>query len=139
MQSGYYPKLSIDLTGYCNNTTFTSFSTSTALYINNLNATSTTLFNKTNFSNLFITGASTLLSSFNISGQTNLNNVSIKGNWNVAGITTIIGTVINNTSFNSFSVSGPSIHYGNITCVSSLNVSGTTKLNGATTCMTSLM
>ena len=36
------------------------------------------------------------------------------GNLNVAGTTTIIDTVVNNTSFNSFSVSGPSIYYGNI-------------------------
>ena len=64
MQSGYDPKLSIDLTGNVNTTTFSSFSTSTLLSIDNLN-------NKANFSNLIITGASTLLSSFNVSGQTN--------------------------------------------------------------------
>ena len=111
MVYGYYPKLSIDPLAYVATTTFTAFSTSTLLSINNLN-------NRTNFSNLFITGASTLLSSFNVSGQSNLNNVDIKGNLNVAGTTTIIDTVINNTSFNSFSVSGPSIHYGNITGIS---------------------
>jgi hypothetical protein len=37
--------------------------------------------------------------------------------------------VVNNTSFNSFSVSGPSIYYNNVTLISSLNVSGITNLN----------
>jgi hypothetical protein len=47
---------------------------------------------------------------------------------NVGGTTTIIDSVINNTSFNSLSVSVPSIHYSNITLVSPLNVSGPTAL-----------
>ena len=52
------------------------------------------------------------------------------GNLNVAGTTTIIDTVINNTSFNSFSVSGPTIHYSNATCMSSLNIAGNIIGNG---------
>jgi hypothetical protein len=38
-----------------------------ALSINNLKATSTTIFNKTNFTNLLVSGASTVLSSLNVS------------------------------------------------------------------------
>jgi len=72
----------------------------------------------------------------NVSGSTNLNNVSIKGNLNVLGTTTIIDTVINNTSFNSLSVSGPSIYYSNITLVSSLNVLG--NIIGSGTSLTNL-
>jgi hypothetical protein len=49
------------------------------------------------------------------------------GNLNVAGTTTIIVTVINNTSFPSFS--GPTIHQSNVTCNSSLSISGTTTLS----------
>ena len=52
------------------------------------------------------------------------------GNLNVAGTTTIIDTVINNTSFTSFSVSGPTIHYSNVTCMSSLNIAGNINGNG---------
>ncbi len=50
------------------------------------------------FSNLLISGSSTLSSSLNVSGQSTLNNVNILGNLNVNGTTTIIDTVINNTS-----------------------------------------
>ncbi len=57
-------------------------------------------------------------SSLNVSGQSTLNNVNIQGNLNVNGTTTIIDTVINNTTFNSFSVSGPSIYYSNVTLIS---------------------
>ena len=35
--------------------------------------------NKTNFSSLYVSGASTLLSSFNVSGNSNFNNVNISG------------------------------------------------------------
>ena len=72
------------------------------------------------------------MSSLNVSGQSTLNNLNVMGNLNVNGTTTIIDTVINNTSFNSFSVSGPSIYYSNVTLISSLNVSGPTRLNNAT-------
>jgi hypothetical protein len=60
------------------------------------------------------------------------------GNLNVNGITTIIDTVINNTSINSLSVSGPSIYYCNVTLISSLNVSGSTTLNNDTTLISNL-
>ncbi len=89
-------------------------STSLLSSISNLQATSTTLFYKTNSSNIRISGNSTLLSSLNISDSTNLNNVFVRDNLNVGGTTTIIDTVINNTSFNSLSVSGPSIYYKKI-------------------------
>ena len=73
-----------------------------------------------------MSGASTINSSLNVSGQSTLNNVNIQGNLNVNGTTTIINTVINNTSMNSLSVSGPSIYYSNVKCNSSLNLSGLT-------------
>jgi hypothetical protein len=66
-------------------------------------------------------------------GISNLNTVNIRGNLNVGGTTTIIDTVVNNTSFNSFSVSGLSIYF-----ISSLNVSGPTRINGTTTLISSL-
>ena len=50
-------------------TNLNSLSTNSTLSINNLNNTSTTLLNKTNFTNLFVSGASTLLSSLNIVGN----------------------------------------------------------------------
>ncbi len=78
------------------------------LSINNLN-------NKTDFSNLVVSNASTLMSSLNASGQATLNNLNVMGNLNVNGATTIIDTVIKNTSMNSLSVSGPSIYYSNVT------------------------
>ena len=61
-----------------------------------------------------VSGSSTLLSSFNVSGQSTLNNVNIQGNLNVNGTTAVIDTVIKNTSMNSLSVSGPSIYYSNV-------------------------
>ncbi len=57
------------------------------------------------------------MSSLNVSGQATLNNLNVMGNLNVNGITTIIDTVINNTSMNSLSVSGPSIYYSNVPCL----------------------
>ena len=58
----FVPELHIDPLAYVETTTFSTFSTSTLLSINNLN-------NKTNFSNLLISGSSTLLSTLNVSGQ----------------------------------------------------------------------
>ncbi len=56
----------------------------------------------------------------------------MQGNLNVYGTTTIIDTVINNTIFNSFSVSRPSIYHGYVTLSSSLNVSGSSNFNNVT-------
>ncbi len=56
----------------------------------------------------------TLLSTLNVLGASTLNHVNINGNLNIYGTTTVINTVINTISFNSFSVSGPSIDYGNV-------------------------
>jgi hypothetical protein len=75
------------------------------------NATTT---NETSFTHVYVFGASTdstLLSSLNVSGPTIFNTGNIQGNLNVYGTTTVIDTVINNTTFNSLSVSGPSINY----------------------------
>ena len=96
--------------------------------LNNLNVSGTTILNN----------ITTINSSLNVSGLTTLNNVNIQGNLNVSGTTTIIDTVINNTTFNSLSVSGPSIFYSNVTLVSPLNVLGNTRLNNVTTCLSSL-
>ena len=50
-------------------TNLNSLSTNSTLSINNLNNTSTSLLNKTNFTNLFVSGASTLLSTLNVVGN----------------------------------------------------------------------
>jgi hypothetical protein len=104
----------------------------TSLNISNLQATTNTIFYKTDFSNFVVSNSTTLLSSLNVSGTSNLNTVNISGNLNVGGTTTIIDTVVNNTSFNSFSVSGPSIYYSssNVTIGSSLNVVGDINSSG---------
>ncbi len=57
-----------------------------------MSETSSQNINKTNFSNLNVSGASTLLLSLNVWGPTNLNNVNIPGNLNVYGTTTVIYT-----------------------------------------------
>ena len=56
-----------DLSVYATNTILNSYSTSSMLAINNLN-------NKTNFTNLLVSGASTCSSSLNVLGATTLNN-----------------------------------------------------------------
>jgi hypothetical protein len=105
--------------------------------LNNLSTNSTlAIINKTNFTNFYVSGASTLLSSLNVSGPTNLNTVNIQGNLNVYGTTTVIDTAINNTTFNSLRVSGPSVYYSNVTLRSSLNVSG--NIIGSGTALTNL-
>ena len=121
---------------YANLTAFTTLSNDYEAYkitnntnISNLNNITTSLSNKTDFSNLLVSNASTLLSSLNVSGQSTLNNVNIKGNLNVDGTTTIMNTIINNTSMHSLRVSGPSIYYSNVTLISNLNVSGNSNLN----------
>ena len=89
--------LNVTSTSIFNN--LNSFSTSAQLSINNLNATSTTIFNKTLFSELYVVGGSTFqgattcLSTLNISGASLLNdnvtmnnNLIINGNWlNIRG------------------------------------------------------
>jgi hypothetical protein len=45
-----------------------------------------------------------------------------KGSLNVNGTATIIDTLVNNTSLNSLSVTGPSLYYCNVTSVSSLKM-----------------
>ena len=57
------------LTGGSTLSNLNSLSTNSTLSINNLNFTSTSLFNKTNFTNLLVSGASTVLSSLNITGN----------------------------------------------------------------------
>ncbi len=72
---------------------------------------------------MLISDNTTLLSSSNVSGPTYLNTVNVQGNLNVYETTSVIDTVINNTTLNAFSVRGPSIYYSNVTLLSFLNVS----------------
>ncbi len=50
-------------------TNLNSLSTNSSLNISNLQITSTTIFHKTNFTNLLVSGASTMLSSLNVVGN----------------------------------------------------------------------
>ncbi len=76
-----------------------NLSTSSILSISNLNFTSTSLLNKTNFTNLLISGESTLLSALNISGFTTLNNrATIVSTLDVSGF-----TILNNNTTTSSS------------------------------------
>jgi hypothetical protein len=107
--------LSINRLNATSNTTFynlISLSTYSTLSINNLNGLATTIYNKTNFTNLYVSGASTVLSSLNVSGNTTLNNATtINSSLNVAGdintsglsvfgINTSLSTKQNNLTFN---------------------------------------
>jgi len=86
---------SINLSDYVNNTTFSTFSTSTLLSINNLN-------NKTNFSSFLISNASTLLSALNVSGFTTLNSATtINSTLNVVGNIIGSGTALTNLNYNT--------------------------------------
>ena len=78
--------------------------------------------NKTNFSNLVVSGASTLLSSLNVSG-------------NIIGS----GSALTNLNYNAI-LNPPSIISLNnpATFISTLNISGSTTLNRASTCMSTL-
>jgi hypothetical protein len=111
-----------------------SLSTNSILSINNLNATSTSLFNKTNFTNLYVSGASTLLSSLNISGATTL-----LSSLNVVGNIIGSGTALTNLNYNAILNPPTLVSFNNpSTFVSTLNVSGNTTLNNATTIRTTL-
>ncbi len=69
-----------------------SLSTNSILSISNLQITSTSLLNETNFSNILVFNASTIHSSFNVSGITTLsNNTNIIGTLNISG-----NTLLNN-------------------------------------------
>jgi hypothetical protein len=61
-----------------------------------------------------------------------LKDVSIRGNLNIDGTTTIIDTIYSITTVNSLNVSGPSLYHSNATFLSALNVSGLTTLNNNT-------
>jgi hypothetical protein len=92
-----------------------SLSTNSILSINNLN-------NKTNFSNLLVSNASTLLSSLNVVG-------------NIIGS----GTALTNLNYNSILNPPSSISFNNpSTFISTLNISGNATLNNVSTCVSSL-
>jgi hypothetical protein len=120
-----------------------SLSTFSTLSINNLNALATPICNKTNFTNLYVSGASTVLSSLNVLGNTTLNNattinssLNVVGDINtsglsVFGINSSLSTKQNNLTFNYPLLNSSniiSLKYDN-TCRSSLNVSGITILS----------
>ena len=128
---------------YANLTTFTTLSNDYDLYkitnnsnISDLKNITTNLSNKTNFSNLLVSGSSTLLSSLNVSGTTTLNGITTcRSSLNVSGTTTLNGAV---TCVSSINVNGSARFNNVVTCISSLNVSSTTRLNGATTLFSTL-
>ena len=78
-----------DLSVYATNTILNSYSTSSMLAINNLN-------NKTNFTNLLVSGASTCSSSLNVSGITTFNNSLTNFWYNTPG------TYFTNNGFDSY-------------------------------------
>ena len=97
---------------YALTTNLNSLSQSSILSINNLNATSTSLLNKTNFTNLLVSGASTINSSLNVSGITTLSNKTI-----INGICNIHGgnpfAVLNNKmKIGSLTIGDMSFDYG---------------------------
>jgi hypothetical protein len=92
-----------DLTVYATNTNLNSLSSYSYLNISENIAAITNLNNKTNFTNLYVNGESTLLSSLNVSCFTTLNN--------------------NTTFISSLNVSGLSILSNNTTINGILNVS----------------
>jgi hypothetical protein len=129
-----------DLSVYATSTNLNNLSTYSALNIPNLQATSTSIFNKTNFTNLYVSGASTLLSSLNISGATTLNNAAtLLSSLNVVGNIIGSGTALTNLNYNAILNPPTLISFNNpSTFVSTLNVSGNTTLNNATTIRTTL-
>ena len=99
-----------------------SLSTNSTLSINNLNATSTSIFNKTNFTNLLVSNASTINSSLNVVG-------------NIIGS----GTALTNLNYNSILNPPSLVSFNNpSTFISTLNISGRTTLNNISTCLSSL-
>jgi hypothetical protein len=82
------------------------------------------MLNRTNFSKILVLGSSTLLSSLNVSGTSKFYNLNVKGNFNIDGTTTIIGTIIVNTTFSLLNVSGASTFDNRVTLLSSLNIVG---------------
>ena len=77
---------------------------------------------KTNFTNLLVSNASTLLSSLNVVG-------------NIIGS----GTALTNLNYNAILNPPSTVSFNNpSTLISTLNVSGATTLNNATTCISSL-
>ena len=139
--------LSNDYTAYKENSI--SYITNINSDIDNFNYTTTSLLNKTDFSNLIVSGNSTINSSLNVVGNLYLSGNSIF-NGVIYGKTLSPDTSIANQSLNLMSrgnaqvyliASGKtimSINYNNTTINSTLNVLGTTILNGATTLFSTL-
>ena len=85
---------------------------------------------------LSVSGNTNILSGFNVSGNTTLNNlVTCVSSLNISGNATFNNLV---TCISSFNVSGNAIINNILTCGSSLNVSGNTTLNNQVTCLSSL-
>ena len=85
---------------------------------------------------LSVSGNANILSGFNVSGNTTLNNlVTCVSSLNISGNATFNNLV---TCISSFNVSGNAIINNILTCGSSLNVSGNTTLNNLVTCISSL-
>jgi hypothetical protein len=106
-------------------TNLNNLSTYSSLNISNLQATSTTIFNKTIFPNLIVSNASTLLSSLNVSGISTLDN-----NTNTNGIVIIHNgspwaAANNKMKSGSLTIGGINDDYGwNTNAWSNTNVAG---------------
>jgi len=143
-----YSKLNIDnlnttsttILGYVN-----SLSTYSKLKIDNLNSTSTSLLNKTNFTNLLVSGASTINSTLNIKGvlsseelgivdkSTYTNQYQLLVNPPTLTTNSTLQTIQQNIGYTQIldlQPNGGSIKLSqNTTCLSYLNVSGVTTLS----------
>jgi hypothetical protein len=118
--------LSVNNLNATSKTTFNnliSLSTFSTLSIKNLNALATAIYNKTNFTNLYVSGAPTVLSSLNVSGNTTINNattinpsLNVVGNVNIDNYLSIAGrSVYNNLSNSSGFDHGTLTDFNNIT------------------------
>ena len=126
-------------------TSLNSLSSSSVLSINNLNATSTSLLNKTNFTNLLVSGASSINSTLNVRGvllseglgivdkSTYTNQYQLLVNPPTLTTNSTLQTIQQNIGYTQFldlQPNGGSIKLSqNTTCLSYLNVSGVTTLS----------
>ena len=102
------------------NSNINSFSTAGPLSINNINATSTTLFNKTNFTAWFVTGNSIISSNSTFSSALNVVSNLIASGMNLFSLNLTSTTTLNN--LNSFSTAAQlSINNINATSTSLFN------------------
>ena len=100
----------------------------------NLTSNKTTILSTFNVSGLTQLNSTTITSSLNVSGLTQLNSTTITSSLNVSGSTYLNKMTMNNSLY----VSGITILNNDTTIISSLNVSGITMLNNDATINSSL-